>query len=109
MSISSPGSKWLDKQIAGATSHEHTPLRVSLPVPMSDEDLDLDAGGCASTEVDLFVEGCGPTAKDLDENWDGVFHIPPFCQGRRRRILVVRRKSGFGAQRVRDLLWMTMI
>ncbi len=100
MSISSPGSMRSDKLFVDARSQEHTPLRVSIPVPMSEED--LDAGRCASTEVDLFMEGCGPTAKDLDEDLDGVFHIPPFFQGRRRRILVVRRKSGFGAQRIRE-------
>ena len=76
MSISSPGSMRSEKLFADAMSQEHAPLRVSLPVPMSEEN--LDAGGCASTEVDLFVEGCGPTARDLDEEWEGVFNIPPF-------------------------------
>ena len=90
MSISSPGSKWFDKQIAGATSHEHTPLRVSLPVPMSDEDLDLDAGGCAPTFVDLPVEEYGPTIKDLDVELEGVAIPLFFFQGCWRLICAVQ-------------------
>ena len=62
-----------------ARSQEHTPLRVSIPVPMSEED--LDAGRCASTEVDIFVEGCGPTARDLDEDMDGGVYYTPFPRG----------------------------